>query len=101
MIEGVFDGLLEAIGVVASLIGIWEFVSRREFARRLRARISHVFATMMRAIRRKHVDPLNRITLFDRDEIAETNITRMLAGSYRRKTQVIPGNHDIDVAVLR
>ena len=95
-----FDGLLEVIGLIASLIGIWEFVSRRDSARRLAGRISQMFSKKTGASRGTHVDPslVNRIVLFDAGGIAETNMNRhVFAGSYRRKIHIVPGNHDIDV----
>jgi hypothetical protein len=64
-----------------------------------------VFSKKTRAIDRRHVDLClgDRIILFDPDETAETNLNRhMFAGSYRKKTLVMPGNHDVDLsAALR
>lgn len=95
------DGLLEVIGGIASLIGIWEFLSRRASARKLAARISHAFSKKTPTIHRTRVDPCVHRT-FDPAPVAAANMNRYaFAGSYCMKTQILPGNHDIDVVAVR
>jgi hypothetical protein len=84
-------GILEAIGVLASLIGIWEFVSRLALTRRIGTTLGRVFSKKTRPIHKILVDP---------EPLALSNVNRYaFLGSFRSKTRVRPST-DLDVAAF-
>jgi hypothetical protein len=93
----VLNGFLEAVGLIASLIGIWEFVSRvvsRKVAVRMRRAIENKSSVAEKSARDCGA---NQITLLDPQTVLASNLNRQLfSGSYRMRTQIKP-RHDLDI----
>ena len=94
------NGFLEAVGLIASLIGIWESVSRRLVSRNVAVRINRIENESFAVQRSPRDCGANHLTGHDRQIVVASNLNRQVfSGSYGMRTQIKPC-HDLDIVAF-
>jgi hypothetical protein len=97
----VLNWLLDSVGLIASLIGIWEFVSKRVASRKAVVRMRQAIENKSFAVQKSPRDYVaNHSNLHDPQTVVASNLNRQaFSGSSRMSTQIKP-RYDLDIVAF-